>query len=154
MKKLFLMLFLGMTLSVSAQQEGERGGQMRERQRQGMMQGRQQKEIEVAPEHKEAFEALMKEYAEAKKKVYDKCRCEMPQSGEKPTDEQMDTRMKNHIACQKALVELQEKYYPKFRKMLNPFQAAQVLELWGNNNGFQRQNAGPGQRGERGPRRD
>ena len=154
MKKLFLMLFLGMTLSVSAQQEGERGGQMRERQRQGMMQGRQQKEIEVAPEHKEAFEALKKEYAEAKKEVYAKCHGEMPQRGEKPTEEQMDTRMKNHMACQKALVELQEKYYPKFRKMLNPFQAAQVLELWGNNNGFQRQNAGPGQGGQRGPRRN
>ena len=154
MKKLFLMLFLGMTLSVSAQQEGERGGQMRERQRQGMMQGRQQKEVEVAPEHKEAFEALKKEYAEAKKEVYGKFRGEMPKRGEKPTDEQMDTRMKNHMACQKALVELQEKYYPKFRKMLNPFQAAQVLELWGNNNGFQRQNAGPGQGGQRGPRRN
>ena len=154
MKKLFLLLFLGMTLSASAQQNGERGGQMRERQRQGMMQGRQQREIEVAPENKEAVEALKKEYTEAKKEVYKKFRGEMPKRGEKPTEAQMDTRMKNHMACQKALVELQEKYYPKFRKMLNPFQAAQVLELWGNNNGFQRQNAGPGQGGQRGPRRN
>lgn len=154
MKKLFLLLFLGMTLSASAQQNGERGGQMRERQRQGMMQGRQQREIEVAPENKEAFEALKKEYAEAKKEVYGKYRCEMPKPGEKPTEAQMDTRMKNHMACQKALVELQEKYYPKFRKMLNPFQAAQVLELWGNTNNFKRQNAGPGQGGQRGPRRN
>ena len=152
MKKLFLMLFLGMTLSVSAQQEGERGGHMRERQ--GMMQGRQQKEIEVAPEHKEAFEALKKEYAEAKKEVYGKYRGEMPKRGEKPTDEQMDTRMKNHMACQKALVELQEKYYPKFRKMLNPFQTAQVLKLWGDNKGFSPQQGKHGKGGPRGPHRN
>ena len=152
MKKLFLMLFLGMTLSVSAQQEGERGGHMRERQ--GMMQGRQQKEIEVAPEHKEAFEALKKEYAEAKKEVYGKYRGEMPKRGEKPTEEQMDTRMKNHMACQKALVELQERYYPKFRKMLNPFQTAQVLKLWGDNKGFSPQQGKHGKGGPRGPHRN
>ena len=152
MKKLFLMLFLGMTLSVSAQQEGERGGHMRERQ--GMMQGRQQKEIEVAPEHKEAFEALKKEYAEAKKEVYGKYRGEMPKRGEKPTDEQMDTRMKNHMACQKALVELQEKYYPKFRKMLNPFQTAQVLKLWGDNKGFSPKQGKHGKGGPRAPHRN
>ena len=112
---------------------------------------RKARTIEVAPEHKEAFEALKKEYAEAKKEVYGKYRGEMPKRGEKPTEEQMDTRMKNHMACQKALVELQEKYYPKFRKMLNPFQTAQVLKLWGDNKGFSPQQ---GKHGKGGPRRN
>ena len=129
MKKLFLMLFLGMTLSVSAQQEGERGGQMRERQRQGMMQGRQQKEIEVAPEHKEAFEALKKEYHAERKAVMEKNKGQKLEKGQKPTEEQMNAFMKQSYAKRKALLDLEEKYYGKFRKFLAPWQAAQAVKV-------------------------
>ena len=133
MKKLFLLLFLGMTLSVSAQQNGERGGQMRERQRQGMMQGRQQREIEVAPENKEAFEALKKEYHAERKAVAEKYRGKKLEKGQKPTEEQMDAFMKQGYAKRKALLELEEKYYGKFRKFLAPRQAAQAVKVDGFN---------------------
>ena len=145
MKKIFLLLFATVALSVSAQQNGQRGPQ-RQGGAPGMM---QQREIKVKPEHKDAFEALKKEYNDAKKELYAKYRGEMPKRGEKPTDEQMDANMKMLMARSKALVELNEKYYPKFRKMLNPFQTAQVLKLWGNNNNFQRQK---GQKGKGAPR--
>ena len=128
MKKIFLLLFATVALSVSAQQEGPRGPQ-RQGGTPGMM---QKKEIEVKPEHKDAFEALKKEYNDAKKELYAKYRGEMPKRGEKPTDEQMDANMKMLMARSKALVELNEKYYPKFREILAPMQAAQFLQLWGN----------------------
>lgn len=128
MKKLFLLLFATVALSVSAQQNGQRGPQ-RQGGAPGMM---QKKEIEVKPEHKDAFEALKKEYNDAKKELYAKYRGEMPKRGEKPTDEQMDANMKLLMARSKALVELNEKYYPKFREILTPMQAAQFLQLWGN----------------------
>ena len=148
MKKLFLLLFASVALSVSAQQEGPRGPQ-RQGGAPGMM---QKKEIEVKPEHKDAFEALKKEYYEAKKEVYGKYHGEMPKRGEKPTDEQMDTRMKNHMACQKALIELNEKYYPKFREILTPMQTAQFLELWGNS--FNQRQGAPSQQGAQRERRN
>ena len=125
MKKLFLLLFASVALSVSAQQEGPRGPQ-RQGGAPGMM---QKKEIEVKPEHKDAFEALKKEYYEAKKEVYGKYHGEMPKRGEKPTEEQMDAFMKKGYANRKALLDLEEKYYGKFRKFLAPWQAAQAVKV-------------------------
>ena len=146
MKKIFLLLFAIVALSVSAQQNAQRGPQ-RQGGAPGMM---QQREIKVKPEHKDAFEALKKEYNDAKKELYAKYRGEMPKRGEKPTDEQMDANMKLLMARSKALVELNEKYYPKFREILTPMQAAQFLQLWGNSFN-QRQGAagrqGAGQQG-------
>ena len=149
MKKSFLMLFLGMTLSVSAQQENGQRGPQRQGGAPGMMQKR---EIEVKPEHKDAFEALKKEYNDAKKELYTKFRGEMPQRGQKPTDEQMDANMKMLMARSKALVELNEKYYPKFREILTPMQTAQFLELWGNS--FNQRQGAPGQQGAQRERRN
>ena len=156
MKNLILLFFLCATMSVSAQNDKKCCEQTKCEQPNHDKKGhdRKARTIEVAPEHKEAFEALKKEYAEAKKEVYKKYRGEKAKRGEKPTEEQMDARMKNHMACQKALVELQEKYYPKFRKMLNPFQTAQVLKLWGDNKGFSPQQGKHGKGGPRGPHRN
>ena len=147
MKKIFLLLFATLALSVSAQQQNAQRGPQRQGGAPGMM---QQREIEVKPEHKDAFEALKKEYNDAKKELYAKYRGQMPKRGEKPTDEQMDANMKLLMARSKALVELNEKYYPKFREILTPMQAAQFLQLWGNSFN-QRQGAvgrqGAGQKG-------
>ena len=156
MKNLILLFFLCATMSVSAQNDKKCCEQTKCEQSNHDKKGhdRKARTIEVAPEHKEAFEALKKEYAEAKKEVYKKYRGEKAKRGEKPTEEQMDARMKNHMACQKALLELQEKYYPKFRKMLNPFQTAQVLKLWGDNKGFSPQQGKHGKGGPRGPHRN
>ena len=147
MKKIFLLLFATIALSVSAQQQNAQRGPQRQGGAPGMM---QQREIQVKPEHKDAFEALKKEYNDAKKELYAKYRGEMPKRGEKPTDEQMDANMKLLMARSKALVELNEKYYPKFREILTPMQAAQFLQLWGNSFN-QRQGAagrqGAGQQG-------
>ena len=146
MKKIFLLLFAIVALSVSAQQNGQRGPQ-RQGGAPGMM---QQKEIKVKPEHKDAFEALKKEYNDAKKELYAKYRGEMPKRGEKPTDEQMDANMKLLMARSKALVELNEKYYPKFREILTPMQAAQFLQLWGNSFNQRQGAAGPQGAGKQG----
>ncbi len=149
MKKIFLLLFASVALSVSAQQENGQRGPQRQGGAPGMMQKR---EIEVKPEHKDAFEALKKEYNDAKKELYTKFRGEMPQRGQKPTDEQMDTNMKMLMARSKALVELNEKYYPKFREILTPMQTAQFLELWGNS--FNQRQGAPGQQGAQRERRN
>lgn len=149
MKKIFLLLFASVALSVSAQHGNGQRGPQRQGGAPGMMQKRK---IEVKPEHKDVFEALKKEYNDAKKELYTKFRGEMPQRGQKPTDEQMDTNMKMLMARSKALVELNEKYYPKFREILTPMQTAQFLELWGNS--FNQRQGAPGQQGAQRERRN
>ena len=153
MKKYLILLFATLVLNVNAQQDKccdtpeckkTEAGNVHKGKNPKAGFWKSQKE-----EDKEAFKGLMKEYHADRKAVMEKYRGEKAKRGEKPTEKQMDARMKNHMACQKALVELQEKYYPKFRKMLNPFQTAQVLKLWDNNNNFQRQK---GQKGKGAPR--
>ena len=84
-------------------------------------------------EDKEAFKALMKEYHAERKAVMEKNRGKKLEKGQKPTEEQMDAFMKQGYAVRKALLDLEEKYYGKFRKFLAPWQAAQTEEILGEN---------------------
>ncbi|MBO5675814.1 MAG: hypothetical protein J6S07_05765, partial [Bacteroidaceae bacterium] len=68
-----------------------------------------------------------------RKAVMEKNRGKKLEKGQKPTEEQMDAFMKQGYANRKALLELEEKYYGKFRKFLAPWQAAQAVKVDGFN---------------------
>lgn len=140
MKKLFILLFAALALNVSAQDAQGGNSEKREGAKRGMMHQQRGKNNpkamllkSVKEEDKEAFKALMKEYHAERKAVMEKNRGKKLEKGQKPTEEQMDEFMKQGYSMRKALLDLEEKYYGKFRKFLAPWQAAQAVKVDGFN---------------------
>jgi hypothetical protein len=136
MKKYLILLFAALALNVSAQDAQNGKSEKREGARHGMMHQQRGKNNpkamlwkSVKEEDKEAFKALMKEYHAERKVVMEKNRGKKLEKGQKPTEEQMDAFMKQGYANRKALLDLEEKYYGKFRKFLAPRQAAQAVKV-------------------------
>lgn len=164
MKKLLILLFASMALTVSAQQAKSGNGPRGERPRGEMRQANKQKGFNLSEEDKNTFDALNEEYKKDRKAIREKYRGEKVEKGQKLTDEQLDARMKNRFACRKAMLELEEKYYPKYRKVLTPAQTAMVLNMYnaaprqkfaqgknakmGKGKGAPRGKRGQGQRGQ------
>ncbi len=140
MKKYLILLFAALALNVSAQEAQNGKSENRDGARHGMMHQQRGKNNpkamlwkSVKEEDKEAFKALMKEYHAERKAVMEKNRGKKLEKGQKPTEEQMDAFMKQGYANRKVLLELEEKYYGKFRKFLAPWQAAQAVKVDGFN---------------------
>ena len=137
MKKYLILLFATLALTVNAQQEQRDKAPRRERAERGMahmgMNSKANLWKNLKEEDKEAFKALMKEYHGERKAVMEKNRGQKMEKGQKPTEEQMDAFMKQGYANRKALLDLEEKYYGKFRKFLAPWQAAQAVKVDGFN---------------------
>ena len=135
MKKYLILLFAALALNVNAQQEQQGRGPKRDGAKRGMVHMGKDKDAKanlwksVKEEDKEAFKALMKEYHAERKAVMKKNRGKKLEKGQKPTEEQMNAFMKQSYAKRKALLDLEEKYYGKFRKFLAPWQAAQAVKV-------------------------
>lgn len=137
MKKYLILLFATLALTVNAQQEHRDKAPRRDKAERGMvhmgMNHKAKLWKNLKEEDKEAFKALMKEYHAERKAVMEKNRGKKLEKGQKPTEEQMDAFMKQAYANRKALLDLEEKYYGKFRKFLAPRQAAQAVKVDGFN---------------------
>ena len=137
MKKYLILLFATLALTVNAQQEHRDKATRRDKAARGMVQMGMNHKAKLwknlKEEDKEAFKALMKEYHAERKAVMEKNRGKKLEKGQKPTEEQMDAFMKQGYANRKALLDLEEKYYGKFRKFLAPRQAAQAVKVDGFN---------------------
>lgn len=137
MKKYLILLFATLALTVNAQQEHRDKAPRRDKAERGMvhmgMIHKAKLWKNLKEEDKEAFKALMKEYHAERKAVMEKNRGKKLEKGQKPTEEQMDAFMKQGYANRKALLDLEEKYYGKFRKFLAPWQAAQAVKVDGFN---------------------
>lgn len=137
MKKYLILLFATLALTVNAQQEHRDKAPRRDKAERGMvhmgMNHKAKLWKNLKEEDKEAFKALMKEYHGERKAVMEKNRGKKLEKGQKPTEEQMDAFMKQGYANRKALLDLEEKYYGKFRKFLAPWQAAQAVKVDGFN---------------------
>jgi hypothetical protein len=152
MKKYLILLFATLALTVNAQQEHRDKAPRRDKAERGMvhmgMNHKAKLWKNLKEEDKEAFKALMKEYHAERKAVMEKNRGKKLEKGQKPTEEQMDAFMKQGYANRKALLDLEEKYYGKFRKYLAPRQAAQAVKVDGFNG--QRNNRKASRGGEKG----
>ena len=137
MKKYLILLFATLALTVNAQQEHRDKAPRRDKAERGMvhmgMNHKAKLWKNLKEEDKEAFKALMKEYHAERKAVMEKNRGKKLEKGQKPTEEQMDAFMKQGYANRKALLDLEEKYYGKFRKFLAPRQAVQAVKVDGFN---------------------
>lgn len=132
MKKLIIFMFAAMTLGVSAQQAESVKGPRGQRPFAEMRQAKAQKGFNLSEENQKIFKALNEEYKKEREAIRKKYQNEKLEKDQKPTEKQMDARMENRMACRKALLDLQEKYYPKYRKVLTPQQTAQVLKMFDN----------------------
>jgi hypothetical protein len=137
MKKYFILLFATLALNVNAQNDKCcETPECKKTEAGNVHMGKNPKAMlwkSVKEEDKEAFKALMKEYHAERKAVIEKNRGKKLEKGQKPTEEQMDAFMKQGYAKRKALLDLEEKYYGKFRKFLAPWQAAQAVKVDGFN---------------------
>ena len=163
MKKYLILLFAALALNVNAQNDNKCNASQCEGAKRGMIhQHRGKKHSKamlwksVKEEDKEAFKSLMKEYHAERKAVAEKYRGKKLEKGQNPTEEQMDGFMKQGYAMRKALLNLEEKYYGKFRKFLAPRQAAQAVKVNGfaNERGKHARNGKKGNAPRKGHKRD
>ncbi len=85
----------------------------------------------------EQFTKIYAEYHEAMRKVRTQYRFEQPKQGEvkegeeRPTlsDEQIEKNILNRFAMSRAILDIREQYYPRFREVLTPRQIEQLYRL-------------------------
>ena len=85
----------------------------------------------------EQFTKIYAEYHEAMRQVRAQYRFEQPTRGEKkegeerPTlsDEQIEKNILNRFAMSRAILDIREQYYPRFREVLTPRQIEQLYRL-------------------------
>ena len=89
------------------------------------------------------FKSIYKDYEAEKAEVNKKYLPNRPErvDGEKPekkelSDNELESKMKNGFAHRKAILDIEEKYYGKFRTILNPRQVAMVYKTDGRGKGF------------------
>jgi uncharacterized protein (DUF3084 family) len=71
---------------------------------------------------------LFKKYDAECKAIKEKYPQIRPQEGSQLTDKQLDANFKNQIASSRALLNLREKYYSKFREILSADQVAKIFK--------------------------
>lgn len=83
------------------------------------------------------FTKIYAEYHEAMRKVRTQYRFEQPkqgdakEGGERPalSDEQIEKNILNRFAMSRAILDIREQYYPRFREVLTPRQIEQLYRL-------------------------
>ena len=80
----------------------------------------------------EKFAVTYREYATKLDELREKCK-ELKDKSREMSDAELEKAIKERFAIKKNVIELQEKYYDKFRKDLNPRQVEQVLRCPGCN---------------------
>lgn len=86
-------------------------------------------ELYLSDKQAEGFAKTYREYAAKLDDLFSKKEASRPEPGKELTDKELDQLAKERFANKKAVLELQEKYYDKFRKDLNARQVAKVLRL-------------------------
>lgn len=131
-KRLFtaLMMATMMSCGIILAQPGQKEKKLTPEQRIEMQVKKAQKRLLLDEETAAKFAPLYKEYLEAMKEC--KPAPKQLQKGEKKelTDAEIDQMMQDRFAARKKLVETQETYYKKFKKILN---IRQVEVLFKNN---------------------
>lgn len=137
MKKLFIMMFMGVALTSVAQNRCFRAVQCdsaRACRQICPMSCRADSamKLNLSEKDQKVYNELRASYEKEAQEIREKYGCEQRTKGVQLTEEQMDKNHRNRFAAKKAMAELKEVYYGKFRKILTPSQAARALNLKGN----------------------
>lgn len=86
-------------------------------------------ELYLSDKQAENFAKTYREYAGKLDELFQQKKASRPEPGKELSDKELDQLAKQRFANKKAVLELQEKYYDKFRKDLNARQVEKVLRL-------------------------
>ena len=117
------MLTLGI---VSAQQSGAKGQDGRQRIEQQVRQYTAAFSLNEA--QAQQFSALYKEYSKKLRAIHDRYYQPRPAEGTSLTDEQVEQRILDNFAQSRAIIDVREQYYKKFRKILTAKQINRIFE--------------------------
>ena len=84
--------------------------------------------FELNEEQAQQFATLYKAYNKQMRAIHDQYRHERPAAGTTLTDEQIEQRILDNFAQSRAILNVREQYYQKFRKFLTPSQINQIFE--------------------------
>ena len=87
------------------------------------------RELMLSEQQTQKFAVTFREYAAAKEKLFPKKAKKMVEQGKELTDAELDQLAKQRFECKKKFVDLQAKFYDKFRKDLSARQVQKVLQL-------------------------
>lgn len=87
------------------------------------------RELMLSEQQAQKFAVTFREYAAAKEKLFPKKAKKMVEQGKELTDAELDQLAKQRFECKKKFVDLQAKFYDKFRKDLSARQVQKVLQL-------------------------
>lgn len=87
------------------------------------------RELMLSEQQTRKFAVTFREYAAAKEKLFPKKAKKMVEQGKELTDAELDQLAKQRFECKKKFVDLQVKFYDKFRKDLSARQVQKVLQL-------------------------
>ncbi len=87
------------------------------------------RELMLSDQQARNFAVTFREYAAAKEKLFPKKAKKMVEQGKELTDAELDQLAKQRFECKKKFVDLQVKFYDKFRKDLSARQVQKVLQL-------------------------
>jgi hypothetical protein len=87
------------------------------------------RELMLSEQQAQKFAVTFREYAAAKEKLFPKKAKKMYEQGKELTDAELDQLAKQRFECKKKFVDLQAKFYDKFRKDLSARQVQKVLQL-------------------------
>ena len=87
------------------------------------------RELMLSEQQAQKFAVTFREYAAAKEKLFPKKAKKMYEQGKELTDAELDQLAKQRFECKKKFVDLQTKFYDKFRKDLSARQVQKVLQL-------------------------
>lgn len=87
------------------------------------------RELMLSEQQTQKFAVTFREYAAAKEKLFPKKAKKMVEQGKELTDAELDQLAKQRFECKKKFVDLQVKFYDKFRKDLSARQVQKVLQL-------------------------
>ena len=88
-------------------------------------------ELYLSDKQADKFAETYREFAAKKDELTGKKECSRKEKKETLSDAEIEKAAKARFADMKKAVELQEKYYDKFRKFLNPRQVDRVLSTFG-----------------------
>lgn len=87
------------------------------------------RELMLSDQQARKFAVTFREYAAAKEELFPKKAKKIVEQGKELTDAELDQLAKQRFECKKKFVDLQVKFYDKFRKDLSARQVQKVLQL-------------------------
>lgn len=77
----------------------------------------------------ERFSEIYAEYNTRMREIRNEFKAVRPEKGEKQTDEQIEKNILNRFAMSRAILDVREQFYPRFREVLSPRQVQQLYNF-------------------------